>query len=160
MELSKLRGGELIAAIGGIVLLLALLFLDWYGIEGAPGQIGDIGAWDDQGFLGTLANLVILAAGVVAVGLALVTATASNVALPVAASALTAAFGVAATVMVLLRMLFQPDVEVLGLKIADTNLEFGIFVALAGALAVAYGGWQSIQEEGATSRRSGMAQPQ
>jgi hypothetical protein len=93
MDVSKLRGGQLIAAVGGLALLVALLFLNWYGgetrvsiglIEGEFGA--EFGAWDHQGFLGTIANLVILAAGVVAVGLAVLTATSRTVALPVAAS--------------------------------------------------------------------------
>jgi hypothetical protein len=151
MDLSRLRGGELIAAVSGIVLLIALLFLDWYGIgasfETPLGEVGvgaEFGAWDNQGFFGTLANLVILAAGVAAVGLALLTATARTVALPVAASALTAALGIGAVLMVALRMLLQPfDGSIV-------DLEFGIFVALIAAAAVAYGGWQSMQEEGAS----------
>jgi hypothetical protein len=144
MDLSKLRRGELVAAVGGIVLLFVLLFLDWYKVGGIPGAIGGFGAWDHQGFTGTIANLVILAAGVAAVGLAIVTATSRTVALPVAGSALTAGLGIGAVVMVLLRMLFQPGPGEL------IDLEFAIWVALAGAIAVAVGGWQSMQEEGTT----------
>jgi hypothetical protein len=150
MDLSRLRGGELIAGAGGIVLLVALLFLNWYSgvsVQTGFGEFeigGELGAWDRQGFLGTLANLIILAAGIVGVGTALLTATARTVALPVAASALTAAGGVAAVAMVLLRMLFQPGNN------ESVDLEVGIYVALIGAVAVAYGGWQSMQEEGTT----------
>jgi len=151
MDVSKLRGGELIAAIGGVVLLVALLFLNWYGVGGSVetgfGEIevgGEFGAWDGQGFFGTLANLVILAAGVFAVGLAILTATSRTVALPIAASALTALLGFGAVLMVLLRMLFQPG------EGEFVDLEFGIYLALIGAIAVAYGGWQSMKEEGTT----------
>ncbi len=152
MDLSKLRGGEMIAAIGGIVLLIALFFFDWYGIGASVstpiGEFsirGDFGAWDRQGFFGTLANLVILAAGAAAVGLALLTVTSRTVALPVAGSALTAFLGIAAVVMVLARMVLQP------LDNEFVDLKFGIWLALIGAAGVAIGGWQSIQEEGATS---------
>jgi hypothetical protein len=151
MDLSKLRTGQMVAAIGGVVLLIALLFLNWYGVGGSVdtpfGDISvgaDFGAWDGQEFLGTIANLIILAAGIAAVGLALLTATSRTVALPVAASALTAGLGIAAVVMVVMRILFQPGPN----EVVD--LKFGIFIALIGALAVAYGGWQSMQEEGTT----------
>jgi hypothetical protein len=152
VDLSKVRGGQLIAAIGGVVLLVALLFWDWYEFAGltfeAPvgsaSQSVDFNAWDGQGFLGTLANLVILAAGLAAVGLALLTATARTVALPMAASAITAALGVGSVVMVVGRMLFQPGPN------SAIDLKFGIFLALIGAVVVAYGGWQSMQEEGTT----------
>jgi hypothetical protein len=156
MDLSKVRGGELIAAIGGIVLLFTLLFLDWYSVQGSF----DIGfgnfdikdsagfnAWDGQGFLGTLANLVILAAGIAAVGLAVLTATSRTVALPVAASALTAGLGFGAVVMVLGRMLFQPG------QGEFVDLEFGIYLALISAAVVTYGGWRSMEEEGTSSPR-------
>src|SRR4026209_1959094 len=103
MELSKLRRGELIAAIGGIVLLITLFFLDWYAVDvNISTQFGDIGggeefgAWDGQGFTGTIANLVILAAAIAAVGPAIGPATSRPVGLPVAASALTAALGIGA----------------------------------------------------------------
>ena len=152
MDFSKLRTGELIAAVGGLVLLVAMFAFDWYEISGFGGlieQFGDavgvdtgIKAWDGQGFLGTIANLVILAAAVAAVALAILTATSRTVALPVAASAITAGLGIGAVVMVLLRMVFQPGPN----EVVD--LRFGIFLALIGAAMIAYGGWQSMQEEG------------
>lgn len=151
MDMSRLRRGEMIAAIGGFVLLIVLLFVNWYsaGAEvttplGSVKVQGDFGAWDGQGFLGTIANLVILAAAVTAIGLAIVTATSRTVALPVAASAMTAALGIAAVAMVLLRMLFQPGPNAL------IDLKFGIWLALIAAAAVAYGGWESMKEEGTT----------
>jgi len=150
MDLGKLRRGELIAAVAGIVLLISLFFLDWYAVDiNLSTPFGDVsgsglefGAWDGQGFTGTIANLVILAAAIAAVGLALVTATSRTVALPVAASALTAGLGIAAFVMVFLRMVFQPgDNEFI-------ELRFGIWLALIATAAIAYGGWDSMREEG------------
>jgi len=149
MELSKLRRGELIAAIGGIVLLITLFVLDWYAVDvniSTPfGDIGggaEFGAWDGQGFTGTIANLVILAAAIAAVGLAVITATSRTVALPVAASALTAGLGIGAVVMVVLRMLFQPGEN------EFIELRFGIWLALVSAAVIAYGGWEAMKEEG------------
>jgi hypothetical protein len=149
MDLSRIRRGEMIAAAGGIVLLIVLLFVDWYsaGAEvstplGNVNVQGDFGAWDGQGFLGTIANLIILAAAAAAIGLALLTATSRAITLPVAASALTTLLGAAAVVMVLLRMLFQPGPNDL------IDLRFGIVLALLGTLVVAYGGWESMKEEG------------
>jgi hypothetical protein len=149
MELSKLRRGEMIAAVGGIVLLFSLLFIDWYKVAGLEGTIAGFGAWDHQGFSGTIANLIILAAGIAAVGLAVVTANSSTVALPVAGSALTAGLGIGAVTMILLRMLFQPGPNGL------VDLKVGILIALVGALAVAYGGWESMKEEEGPDRSPG-----
>ena len=152
MDFSKLRSGELVAAIGGVVLLIAMFALDWYEISGFGGlveQFGDavgvdtgIKAWDGQGFTGTIANLVILAAAVAAITLAILTATSRTPALPVAASAITAGLGIGAVVMVLARMVFQPGPN----EVVD--LRFGILLALIGSAIVAFGGWRAMQEEG------------
>jgi hypothetical protein len=154
MDFSKLRTGEWIAAVGGLVLLVAMFAFDWYEISGFGGLVEQFGeavgvdtgikAWDGQGFFGTIANLVILAAAVAAIALALLTATSRNVALPVAASAITAGLGIAAVAMVLLRMVFQPGPN----EVVD--LRFGIVLALLAAAVVAYGGWQAMREEGTT----------
>jgi hypothetical protein len=149
MDLSKLRRGELIAGVGGIVLLVTLFFFDWYAIDvnittpfGDVGGGAEFGAWDGQGFTGTIADLVILAAAVAAVGLAVRTATSRTVALPVAASALTAGLGIAAVVMVLLRMVFQPGPNEI------VELRFGIWLGLISSAVIAYGGWEAMKEEG------------
>jgi hypothetical protein len=150
MDLGKLRRGELIAAVGGLVLLFSMFFLDWYaGGANVSTPFGDVsvsgggfGPWDGQGFTGTIADLVILAAALAAIGLAVVTATSRTVALPVAASALTAGLGIAAVVMVLLRMVFQPGPN------EFIELRFGIWLALIASAVIAYGGWEAMREEG------------
>lgn len=153
MDFSKLRTGEKVAAAGGLLLLVAMFAFDWYEVNGGVGalleQFGQtidvdtgIKAWDGQGFFGTIANLVILAAAIAAITLAILTATSRNVALPVAASAITAGLGFGAVAMILLRMVFQPGPN----EVVD--LRFGILLALIGAAIVAYGGWQAMQEEG------------
>jgi hypothetical protein len=152
MDFGKLRRGELIAAAGGLLLLIALFFFDWYSagtsvtlpLGTTVSVSGDFGAWDGEGFFGFLANLVILAAAVSAVGLAVLTATSRRIAFPVASGAPTAALGIAAVVMVLLRMLFQPGPNEL------VSLKFGILLALIATVIVAYGGWTSMREEGTT----------
>jgi hypothetical protein len=161
MDTSRVGPGEWIAAIGGLVLLIALFFLDWYSLEPdiAPVEIGasflaqvqppteipgleiptlDIGAWDGQGFLGTIANLIMIAAGVWAIVAVALKAGAGNGEAPGDPSRTTMALGIAATVMVLLRIIFTPGEEGL-----DTSLKFGIFVALIGAVLTALGGLMS-----------------
>lgn len=150
MDLGKLRRGEMIAAVGGIVLLFSMFFLDWYEVAASVGtpfgdisvEGGGVGAWESQGFTGTIADLVILAAALTAIGLAVVTATSRTVAIPVAASALTAGLGIAAFVMVLLRVVFQPGPN------EFIELRFGIWLALIASAVIAYGGWESMKEEG------------
>ena len=178
MDTSRVGPGEWLAALGGLVLLIALFFLDWYSLELdiAPLEIGvsflaqvdpneipgveipevdtDIGAWDGQGFLGTIANLVMLAAGawaLVAVGLR---AGAANGGGPADPARITAALGVAAAIMVLLRIIFTP-----GDDGVDTSLKFGIFVALIGAVLIALGGLMSRDGAAAPPPRAPAGEP-
>jgi hypothetical protein len=167
MDTSTVRPADWIAALGGVVLLIALFFLDWYSLELeiAPLEIGatflaqvepptevpipqvdvdeNIGAWDGEGFLGTIANLIMLAAAVWAIVAVGFRAGVADVELGIEAGRLTTLAGIAAAVMVFLRIIFTP-----GGDGVDTGLEFGIFVALAGAILIALGGLMSA--EGAT----------
>jgi hypothetical protein len=174
MDTSKVGPGDLIAALGGVVLLVALFFFDWYSQQPsiAPLEIGasflaqvepqeipgfevpdvDIGAWDDQGFLGTIANLVMLAAGVWAIVAVGFRAGAANGQAPADTASITAALGVAAAAMVLLRIIFTP-----GENGVDTSLKFGIFLALAGAVVIAIGGVMS--RESAPARPAPPREP-
>jgi hypothetical protein len=161
VDLARVERGYLVAAVGGLVLLVSLLFLNWYSVgeaEIAPIEIGanllaqvepieidlperpgeNFGAWESPGFLGTLANLVMLAAGAWAIAVAGMRAAGSAAIEEEAAASLTAGLGIAAVVMVVLRIIF-PVEEIAGFEF-DASLEFGIFVALAGALLVAIGG--------------------
>jgi hypothetical protein len=171
MDTSRIRPGEWLAALGGLVLLIALFFVDWYSWEPSgdiapleisssllaqvdPNQVQipvpdvsvDLDAWDEQGFLGTIANLVMLAAAVwaiVAVGLKSGGADAD---MGVDPGRLTFGLGIAAAVLVVLRMIFTP-----GDDLVDTSLKFGIFLALIGAVLIAIGG--------AMSREAAPARP-
>ncbi len=157
MDAGKLKPGHWVAGIGGIVLLLSLVFFNWYSFGGAVGDalesLGgltgrdtsvDIGAWDGQGFFGTIANLIILACAGGAIALVTMTMTGSGPKLPTAASTSTAGLGAIAAVMIGLRMLFQPG------EGEFVDLAWGIYVAFLAAIAIAVGGYLSMKEEGAT----------
>jgi hypothetical protein len=153
MDLSKVRNSEWLAAAAGLLILVSMFAFDWYQIGGIASPAIDalnavgvdaragIKAWESQGFSGTIGNLVIVAAALSGIGLAVLAATARTVALPVAASALTAQLGAAAVVIVVLRMLFQPGPN------EFVDLQAGMFVALVGSALVTYGGWRSMEEE-------------
>ncbi len=153
MDLSRVRTSEWLSGLAGLLMLVTMFGFDWYEIGGAAGPAIDalgsaginaetgIKAWESQGFTGTIANLVILAAALSGIGLAVLAATSRTVALPVAASALTAQLGGAAVVMVILRIIFQPGPN------EFVDIEPGILVELAAAALVTYGGWRSMEEE-------------
>jgi len=137
MDLSRLRPGELIAAAGGIALLV-VMFLDWYELEGGGGirSIG-LNAWQAFGLL----DVILAIAALAGIGLAVVTAARRSPALPVAASVVTAAVGIAATLLVLYRILDQPGPN------EFVAAELGAFLGFVSSLAIAAGGWASMRDE-------------
>jgi hypothetical protein len=110
----------------------------------------DFGAWRGQGFLGTIANLVILAAALVALALAVLRAGGESHPIGEPGRVITG-FGVAALVMVILRIFF-PVEEIAGFEF-DSGLNYGIFITLIGTLMLIAGGLLQQQEEAMTTRR-------
>ena len=143
MELTRLRPGELIAAGGGIALLV-VMFLDWYAAGGTTEVSGrDIeisvgfSAWEAFGFTDILLALTALTA----IALAVVTAARRSPALPVAGSVITATIGIAAMLLVLYRILNQPGPN------EFIEVKFGAFLGFVSVLAIAAGGWYSMRDE-------------
>src|SRR5918998_4874450 len=116
MDTNRLRTGELIAGIAGAVLLI-VMFLSWFGAPdtvtsgGVTIDVGDaaedlgvdttVNAWQSFSFI----DIILFLTAAVAIGLAVATAMAQKVALPVAASALTAGLGILSTLLVLYRLI-------------------------------------------------------
>ena len=143
MDLSRLRPGELIAAAGGVALLV-VMFLDWYAAGGTTQVAGrdidvSVGftAWQAFGFI----DILLALAALTAIGLAVVTATHSSPALPVAASVITATVGALATLLVLYRILNQPGPN------EFIEVKLPAFLGFLCVLAIAAGGWHSLRDE-------------
>ncbi|MFL5865687.1 MAG: hypothetical protein ACJ766_01150 [Thermoleophilaceae bacterium] len=138
MDLRRLRAGEWIVALSGAVLLVSL-FLPWYeqtlycGYRGCPPR--KLMAWE-----ALAVNDVILAAIAGAAIAVFVAALSQRVpAVPIALEAMVTLLGFVAVVLVLVRVVWLPDV-------ADGR-EWGLYVGLAGALGVAAGGWLGLRDE-------------
>jgi hypothetical protein len=175
VQLSLPGRGELVAAIGAVLMLFALIGLPWYDVgepKIAPLQIDEgsmllaqtepepavppgedtqpdelqelpftggsvpesFGAWEHEDGLGTLANVVILVAGLAALlvaGAAAIGARADPSGLPLAV------LSVLALAAVVVRMIDRPeelDPETVGVPYEfEAGLEVGIWVALIGA---------------------------
>jgi hypothetical protein len=127
MDLRRLRAGEWIAGVSGLVLL-ASLFAPWYEPASAS-------AWEALSALDVLLALV----AATAVLLPIVTAAQRVPAVPIALAAIVTLVGVAGVILVLLRLLDLPD--------AASGREWGVWLALAGALGVVAGAWAAMREE-------------
>jgi hypothetical protein len=129
MDLRRLRAGEWIAGVSGLLLLVAL-FLPWYG-DGAGSRTG----WQSLGALDVVLALVALAA----LAIPVVTATQRVPAVPLALQSLTTPVGMLAVLLVLIRVLNMPDWAV--------EREWGLWVALAATLGVAVGALIAMRDE-------------
>jgi hypothetical protein len=143
VELTRLRPGELIAAAGGVALLV-VMFLDWYAAGGTT-EVGgrDIeisvgfSAWEAFG----ITDILLALAALTAIGLAVVTAARRSPALPVAASVITTTVGALATLLVLYRIVNQPGPN------EFIEVELPAFFGFLCVLAIAAGGWRSMRDE-------------
>jgi hypothetical protein len=129
MDLRRLRAGEWIAGVSGLLLLVAL-FLPWYG-DDAGSRTG----WESLGALDVVLAVVALSA----LAIPVVTALERVPAVPLAHQSLTTLIGLLAVVLVLIRVLNMPDWAV--------EREWGLWVALVATLGIAGGGLVAMRDE-------------
>jgi hypothetical protein len=154
MDAGRLGRGEQIAGACA-ALLFVVMFLSWFGlpdtvtsggieidISDAAGSLGvdtTANAWQAYGFT----DLLLLVTIIVALAGAVATLMARDVALPVAASALTAGLGILSFIFVGWSIINTPSEAGV-----DAGREYGVFIGLLLTAGIAYGGWVSMQEEG------------
>ena len=127
MDLRRLRAGEWITAVAGVVLLVSL-FLPWYGTPDASG-------WEAL----AINDIVLALIAVAAVALLFVTASQAVPTLPIALDALLALVALVGLVLVLFRVVSLPDG-------ADSR-EWGLWLALAAIAGVNAGAWVAMRDE-------------
>jgi hypothetical protein len=147
MDFSKLRTGELIAGVCG-VLLLIVMFFSWYGIGGAAGSIlsaadvdTTVNAWKAFDFI----DIVLFVTAIVAIGAAVLAASGRSVALPVGASVVVTILGIVVALLVLYRIINQPGPN----EVVD--VKFGAYLGFLVCLGIAVGGFLAMADEGTTA---------
>ena len=144
MEMGRLRAGEWIAAVSGLVLVVSL-FLPWYKVEvppHAPVRGRDIGgtldftAW--QVF--SIVDVLLLVLGMLAIVLLLVTAAQPTAAVGIASDALLTIFAAAMAVVATIRVLNLPGaLESLDRLGVDTGRAPFAWIGLAAVFGVLAG---------------------
>ncbi|MEA2481652.1 MAG: hypothetical protein QOJ07_3574 [Thermoleophilaceae bacterium] len=129
MGLHKVRSGEVIAAVGGVALIVAL-FLPWYG---SGGRTAD--GWESL----TVIDGILLFCALFGIALLVLIIQQRTPALPLAVAGLGAWLGLLAVALVLFRVAFTPGDGV--------SREWGLFVALAAAATLFSGAWRSLGDE-------------
>ena len=144
MDIGKVSNGEKLAAGGGILAFVGLLF-KWYGLSlgalgaylNTAGYSTSISGWHGSTMLRWLILIMLIAA----VGLAVMKAYGQSLELPISPSVIVTGLGGLSLLFVLYRVVSPPS---------HTSVKFGIFISLVGAAVTTFGGWQSMQESGAS----------
>jgi hypothetical protein len=150
----RLRAGETIWLLAA-VLLFVFMFFSWFGSE-VSGQAGEIQLGGGSGAGGSAwqtlegISLVLMLTVVVAVGAALLRLSGSRWELAIPPSAAVAVLGGLSTLLIGFRIVFPPDFGTLGGIGVEATLKLGIFLGLAAAFGIAYGGYRAMGE-GSTS---------
>ena len=129
MRLGRLRVGEILVLIGALGVIFSFT-LDWY--QNAERSFD---AFDTFG----PAVVLLLLSAVVALILVVTTVTERSTALPVAAAIWSTLFGFVAVIAAIVRLLERPQ--------GATSLCAGAWMALAGALLILVGSWESMRDE-------------
>ncbi len=129
--LNRLGRGDQIS-LGGGVLLVISLFLNWYTVTGNTNSASG-SAFDALAFIDVL--LLILGVGVIVVILGIAAGKIDALYAPAVLGA-----GVLAFLLVLFRMIRKPDIGELAAALGmDYGLAFGIFVALVATIVIVAG---------------------
>jgi hypothetical protein len=146
VELSRVRHGEWIAGISGLLLLVFMFALRWYQTKGVSDPtaallgfgVAPLNGWDGL----TTVRWLMLITGVLALALLWTQATRRAPAVPVTLSLFVMLLGGLTTLVLIYRVLINPPGGAL------IEQKAGPYLALAAAIGVAYGGYASLRQEG------------
>jgi drug/metabolite transporter (DMT)-like permease len=128
MDLRRLRIGEWLAGLAGLVLA-ASLFLHWYSGRSA---------WESL----SIADVLLAVVAVLAMALPLAAAVQRSPALATGTAPLVTILGMVGLVVVAIRALTLPDVGP-----GETERDVGLWIGLAACAAVIAGGWRSMADD-------------
>jgi hypothetical protein len=139
MDSSRPTVGDAIATVGGVVLVVSL-FLPWYGVSLDMAGFSLSNSGSGREVLGVIDIVLLLTS---AAAIAIVAARVGG-ALPadMRGSVVLLGLGALAVVLVLYRIIDIPTSGDVPDEV-ELSRKSGIFIALIGAAAVAYGGWRA-----------------
>jgi len=143
---SRLRRGEWIVAAGAVLLAAAMFLLPWYGVKSPLGptaaSLGRSTSWDGWHGLTNIRWLVLVTI-LVALALVWLQATRRAPALPVSFGVIVMVLGLLTT----LALIYRVVIDVPGAN-SLVDRKAGGFVGIVATIAIFYGGYRSIREEG------------
>ena len=156
MDLRRLRAGEIIAGLSGLLLVIAL-FLPWYTHDVATSFAGNLDLASQNAFQAlAVADLILLLIAFAAIGLAIDTAVEKTVAVPIAYASLLSAAALIAVVLVLTHLGSSPEpaqnVEPEVRRSVETGTAVGVYLALVASIGVFAGALLAMRDERLSKR--------
>ena len=155
MNLGRVSYGEKIAGVSAVLLSIFMFFFDWFGSKySGELRLFSVGrghsAWEALDYIPIILMIAIIAAlGVVALRL-----TEAADQRRVRANAVVAIFGIVSVSLILFRIVDPPNFgsigDVWGNHTIEGTVRPPMFLALAAAAGIAFGGCLAIWEEGIT----------
>ena len=139
MDARSPRLGDLFAGAAGLALLV-LTFLPWFEAEGVPGA--DANAWES--FM--VVDVVLLIAALFALATLLLAVSQRTPALAIATASLSSLVGLFATVVLALRLVSPPSVDVGDGGSLPADRLPASYLALAACAAVTFGAWLAMRD--------------
>ena len=134
IDISRLRPGEIIAGAAAVLLLVLMFAVPWYRVKATS-----INGWDSLTDLRWLLIVTIIAA----LALAYFQATRRAPAIPVNLSVIVTVLGLLSSLALIYRVLINvPGSD----SVVDARV--GAYLGLVSALAILYGGFASMRQEG------------
>lgn len=150
-DINRLRRADQIVAGGGIAFFVFLFFFHWYGVSSNVGTVTGLNlnvsksGWDTF----TNSRWIWILTIVVALGSVVLVAAQRKLELPLQPSVIVAGLGALSTVFILYRIVHHPTASAsFGSFHASVGIKLGIWLGLLAALAITYGGYLQMQEEG------------
>ena len=143
MDTSRVSFGEMVAAAGGVALLV-LMFLPWFGGRlsgiGAPVKVPTRTGWES---FATFFEFLLVLAIAIAIGVAVARAMDSLPPLPLEQGQLVLAAGLVACAIILFRLIDPPDLLDIAYRDVgvDSSRKVAAYLALVAAGVIAYGGF-------------------
>ena len=152
--MGRLRPADVLAGIGGVVLL-ASLWLDWYGIDvgalirganpAGDGVLSVLNTFSTPELTGwqafSVVDILLALAALLAIGVPVTSALAHSPAKPVAFALLATVAGALAVLLVLYRIVDQPGSNAL------VTVKAGAWIGLTGAILAFVGSWLALADD-------------
>ncbi len=152
-DVSRLRRADRIIGIGGIALFIFLFFFKWYGYSSNAPSIAGVNISSDYSIDGwhafTVNRWIWLITIIAALGAVAISAGLLQFKSPVQPGVLVAGLGALSTLTILYRIVHHPTASAsFGSFHASVGIKIGIWLGLIAAVAVTYGGYLAMRDEG------------